>query len=295
MFLDNYITGFKRYALYEKEINPRTTKDIINITKKLFLFADIDNLRKIDTQISRDFLYSQKEKRLWSSRTFRNNRQYLKTFFEYCRTHGFIQENPICKISKPKVPKVLPRFLTKEQVQSILFHTEYFEWRYNIEKTRNIAIIATFLFTGIRLNELINLKLEDVNISTKEIIIRFGKGRKERIVPIYPKLIPILKRYLADREKIKMKSSWFFQSLRTPSKISKKTIQGFCQKISKISGIKFSPHPLRHTFARNAINAGIGLYMVKEMLGHSSVSTTEIYLSVSKKNLKEVFCGANLL
>ncbi|WP_459212020.1 tyrosine-type recombinase/integrase [Aquimarina rhabdastrellae] len=295
MLLDHYIVGFKRYALYEKEINTRTVKDIISITHKLFDFADTDSLKKLDTALIREFLYTQKEKRLWSARTFRNNRQYLKTFFEYCRTHGFIDENPISKINKPKIPKALPRFLTKEQVHSILFHTEFFEWRYHIEKTRNIAIIATFVFTGMRLNELIHLRMEDVNLETKEIIIHFGKGRKERIVPIYPKLMPILQKYLTAKKSIKQQSPWFFQSLRKPSKISSKTIQGFCNKISKASGIKFSPHPLRHTFARNAINAGVGLYMVKEMLGHSSVSTTEIYLSVSKKNLKEVFCGANLL
>lgn len=295
MLLENYLTGFKRYALYEREINPRTTKDIINITKRLFSYKSFQSLQEFNTGIIREFLYTQKEKRLWTARTFRNNRQYLKTFFEYCYTHDFIKENPVTKIHKPKLPKTLPRFLTKEQVHSILFHTEFYNWRYSIEKSRNIAIIGMFLFTGIRLNELVNLKLEDVDLDNREIIIHVGKGRKERIVPIYPKLIPILQAYLTDRKALTIQTPWFFQSLRRHAKISSKTIQSFCRKISKEAGVKCFPHALRHTFARNAINAGIGLYHVKEMLGHSSVSTTEIYLSVSKQNLKQIFCEASLL
>ena len=295
MFLESYLTGFKRYALYEKELNPRTTKDIIRITQKLFLFTRVKNLGEITTADVRTFLYELKEKRLWSPRTFKNNRQYLMSFFEYCRTHEFIKENPVSKINKPKLPKTLPRFLTKEQIHSVLFHTEFFEWRYNIERTRNTAILATFLFTGMRLNELINLRIEDIDFAVDEIHVKCGKGKKERIVPIHPKLTTILQKYLIERKSLKIQSPWFFQSLRRNAKVSSKTIQGFCRKISKSSGVRFTPHWLRHSFARNNINAGVGLYMVKEMMGHTSVSTTEIYLSVSKKKLKETFCGAVLL
>lgn len=294
MNLEDYIIGFKRFALFEKEINHRTTKDIISITKKLFEFSKVNDLKKIDTVLVRDFLYKLKEQRLWSPRTFRNQRQYLKTFFTYCVDNRYLEDNPISRIHTPKIPKALPRFLTKEQARLILEETKQYDWRYKIERTRNIAIIAMFLYTGMRLNELINLKIEDVDFSTREIHIKHGKGKKERIVPIYPKLIPFLQEYMFDRENLNLKSPWFFQSLRLNTKVSKKTVQLICRKIS-VKTCYFSAHMLRHTFARNTINGGLNLFMVKELMGHNSINTTIGYLSVAKQALKETFDEAILL
>ncbi|MFY0632088.1 MAG: tyrosine-type recombinase/integrase [Flavobacteriaceae bacterium] len=294
MYLESYLDNFKRYALYEREINIYTTRDIINITKKLFEFIKASDLKEINTPMIRNFLYNRKEERLWSARTFRNQRQYLKTFFAFCVDNGFIELNPVSKVHTPKVPKTLPRFLTKEQARLILAQTKQYDWRYKIEKTRNIAIISMFLYTGMRLNELINLKTEDVNFSTREIHIKHGKGKKERIVPIYPKLMPILQDYLSHRERLNLFSPWFFQSLRLNARMSKKTVQGICRKIGKLT-VYFSAHMLRHTFARNTINGGVNLFMVKELLGHNSINTTIGYLSVSKQALKETFDEAILL
>lgn len=294
MFLESLLISFKRYALYEREINPITTKDILNITKKLFEFSKANDLKKIDTTLVRNFLYQLKEQRLWSARTFRNQRQYLKTFFTYCVDNRYIEDNPVSRVHTPKIPKALPRFLTKEQARWILQETKQYDWRYNLERTRNVAIIATFLFTGMRLNELINLKVEDVSFSTREIHIKHGKGKKERIVPMYPKLTPYLQEYIHDRENLNHKSPWLFQSLRLSTKISKKTVQLICKKISK-RAVYFTAHMLRHTFARNSINGGINLFMVKELMGHNSINTTIGYLSVSKQALKETFDEAILL
>ena len=97
-------------------------------------------LKHISTALIREFLYTRKEQRLWSARTFRNNRQYLKTFFNYCEIHNLIQDNPVSSIEKPKAPRVLPRYLTVEQVKTILFNTEFFPWRYRIEKKWNPSL-----------------------------------------------------------------------------------------------------------------------------------------------------------
>jgi site-specific recombinase XerD len=294
MYLESYLDSFKRYALYEKEINFQTTKDIISISKKLFEFVKVNDLKEINTSMIRSFLYKRKEERLWSPRTFRNQRQYLKTFFTFCLDNDFLELNPVSKVRVPKIPKALPRFLTKEQARFILAQTKQYEWRYKIEKTRNVAIIAMFLFTGMRLNELINLRIEDVNFSTREIHIKHGKGKKERIVPIYPKLIPFLQDYLSRKEKLNLYSPWFFQSLRLDTRMSKKTVQAICRKIGKLT-IYFTAHMLRHTCARELINGGVNLFMVKEILGHNSITTTISYLSISKQALKETFDEAILL
>lgn len=295
MYLESYLVGFKRYALYEREINPRTTKDIMNSAKHLFSSLEIIKIQNINTEDIRNYLYDQKEQRLWSAKTFRNKRQHLKSFFDYCICREYLKTNPVDKIGKPKLPKTLPRFIDSKDILSIIAHTELYQWRYDVERTRNMAIIGVFLFTGMRLNELLNLKIMDVNITEEEITIIKGKGGKERIVPIYPKLLPLLRQYLKERKKCKNQSIWFFQSLKQSTQIMPKTIHVMCKKISKVSGVKFTPHMLRHSFARNCINAGLGLYQTKEMLGHASVSTTEIYLSISKSALKKSFSEAVLV
>jgi len=152
-----------------------------------------------------------------------------------------------------------------------------------------------FLFTGMRLNELRHLKAEDINMNDNEIIVKKAKGNKQRMIPIHPSLKPILQNYIHHKKKNKIISSWFFQSLRSDSKISEKTIQRICKKISIASGVKFTAHMLRHTYGRNCISNGVGLYQTKELMGHASVATTEIYLSISKEKLKKAFCETELI
>lgn len=240
-------------------------------------------------------MYEQKEQKLWSARTFRNQRQYLKTFFSYCVSHNHIENNIVEKIDKPRLPKTLPRFLTKEQALSILTHVEFYPWRYTFEKQRNKAILTTFLFTGMRLNELRHLKMEDINMMDNEIIVKMGKGGKQRMIPIHPSLKPILQNYFQDKKRHKIVSPWLFNSLRSDTQISEKTIQHLCRKVSQSCGVKFTAHMLRHTYGRNCISNGVGLYQTKELMGHSSVATTEIYLSISKEKLKKVFCETTLI
>lgn len=295
MFLEHYLNGFKRYALNEKEINPTTTKDIINSVKRLDAFTKANSLSELTTNAIREYLYAEKERKCWAARTFRNHRQYIKIFFNYCVTHGYLKRNPVDKIERPRCPKVLPRFLTANQVEMILTDIEFYPWRFSLEKHRNKAIIYTLLYTGIRLNELIHLELSDIDMMEREIIVRKGKGRKERMIPIHPKLFPILQNYLRYRAEQGKPTLSFFYSLRSVSKMTKRSIQLLCQRISKRTGVKFTPHQMRHTFARNCTNAEIGLYKVKELMGHSCISTTEIYLSVAKKVLKDSFCGADLM
>jgi site-specific recombinase XerD len=295
MILENYTNGFKRYALYEREINHNTTKDIINAVIKLDNYVNPKSLKELNTRVIRDYLYIQKEQKCWAARTFRNQRQYLKVFFNYCVSHEYLNKNPIDKIERPKLPKTLPRFLTSEQIKTILIELEQMKWRYELEKYRNKTIIYILLYTGIRLNELVHLKITDVNLVENELFIRKGKGRKERMIPIHYKLKPILQQYLEYIKHNDYRDTWLFYNLRNNFQIKKRTVQTLCEKLSKRVGFKFSSHWLRHSFARLCVNSEIGLYKIKEMMGHSNISTTEIYLSVSKRSLKEGFCKKVLL
>ncbi|WP_422009442.1 tyrosine-type recombinase/integrase [Roseivirga pacifica] len=285
---------FKRYALYEREISHKTTKAILRSIERLYESLLEENIKNYNTDSIREYLLTQKEKRLWTGKTFRNERQYLKTFFSWCVREGYFKDNPVDKIEKPRLPKRLPRFITKDQSLTILAHAEYYNWRYRFERCRNVAIIATFLMTGLRLNELINLRVSDVDFVSKEVFVKEGKGRKERIVPMHPRLQSILTNYNLDRQHLSKQSHWFFHSARSAQRMTPKTIQTICAKVSRESGIKFTPHMLRHTMARLSLDSGLGIYQVKELLGHSSITSTEIYSSVSKEGLKHSFFSKQL-
>ncbi len=295
MHLDHHIVAFKRYALYEKQINSRTTTDIITAIKKLSTHIHVNSIDKISTDLIRDYLYTQKEERCWAPRTLRNQRQYIKIFFNYCVDQGYIKINPVDKIKRPKLPRNLPRFLTSKQIHSILIQSELYPWRYELERYRNKTIIYTFLFTGIRLNELVHLKRQDIDMDNHEITVIKGKGRKERMIPIHADLYPVLKNYLDYLDRQKQESIWLFHNLRNTTQLKGRTVQSFCNKLSTKSGVKFTPHQLRHTFGRNCTNAEINIFKIKELMGHSDISTTQIYLSVAKEALKQSFSTVALI
>lgn len=295
MLLENYLNGFKRHALHERNLSSKVIKDVISSIKQLSKELEISSLNKLSTDEIRNYLYNQLENRNWAPRTLRNQRQYIKIFFNYCVSHGYLKVNPVDKISRPKLPSVLPRFLTLEQVNQLLISVETYPWRYQPEKPRNKAIIYTLLFTGIRLNELVNLKIADVNMTDREIIIRKGKGRKQRMIPIHTSLYSVLQSYLEHLKRNKVDSEWLFQSVLGKSNLKARGVQGLCEKLSKKLGFKFSPHWLRHTFGRNCTNAEISAFKIKEMMGHSDISTTQIYQSVAKKSLKDSFCNVPLI
>lgn len=157
---------------------------------------------------------------------------------------------------------------------------------------RNEAILATFLFTGMRLSELLHLGSDHVNLDTHEILIKKGKNSKDRIVPIHPRLLGILKTY---SQKRKGGAKWFFTGLASEKRLYPKNIYAICKTVSKVAKVKFTPHMLRHTFGRLAVENDFSLYKIKEIMGHADISTTQIYLSVSKENIKETFRKVELI
>jgi len=235
----------------------------------------------------RAFFYEGKEKYQWSYSSYCNHHKYLKKFLNWALTSGLITENPILQIKKPKKPAVLPRRLTAEDAQKILYCTLNYKWRYESEYLRNHAIIATFLFTGLRCNELINLKYTDVNLESGNIFVSKGKGAKDRNVPIHPKLKSILNRYIQDRRRSGKLSEYFFTAIQSNKPLRYKNVRVICRKLSKATGVTFTPHCLRHTFGSVAIEQDMGLVQLKEIMGHSDISSTMLYLKMSSKGLKE--------
>jgi site-specific recombinase XerD len=286
---------FKRYAIYERGMTHKSCLTILQITRKLDSFLDSKNIERISTNDILEYLYENRELRGWTPKTFCNQRQALLTFFRFCCKREMIKKNPVTSIDKPKLPKALPRSLSKKEVHKLLDHFEVFEWQTDFERIRNNCIFKTFLFTGLRLNELLSLKNSDVILSERTIKVIKGKGNKDRTIPIHNDLYNILNAYRKSKQKKHLNSFYFFVSQRKGKKLTDKNLYAIFSKIKKATGIYFTPHMLRHTFGKCSIEANLNVFKLKEILGHSNVSTTQIYMSVSMENIKTSFVSLPLI
>lgn len=254
-----------------------------------------NDLKGYNTHTIAHFLQTMTEERLWSPRTFRNYRQNLKAFFDFLVRQGYFKTNPVDAITKPRLPDSLPRCLAKRQVHKLIAEIHSFSWTYPLEHWRNMAIIFTFLYSGIRMSELLNLKNHDIDFEQGEFYVRQGKGRKDRLVPLHRKLIPILKFYLNKRNERLPVSSYLFTSVRSTKPLTPKNLYAIFKKLSAKCGFKITPHMLRHTFAKLSLENNLNPYTLKTILGHSHISTTEIYMSISTENIKHSFNKTDLL
>lgn len=287
--------GFKRYALHERGMRPRSYRSIMASVAMLCDWADTDEIVQLDHGTVKAFLYWGREERAWEARTFRNHRQYLKSFFAWCVAQQLIKSNPVDGIGKPKLPQRLPRCLSREDTTKILSQVRWYPWHYKFEGVRNETILYLLIFTGLRLQEMLDLEMTDVNLDSGEILVRQGKGQKDRVVPVHPRLRPIVKNYLAARRAHRNHSRYFITGAKSDKPLDGKHVRTMCQKLSRASGCYFTPHMLRHTFGRLTVEAGWDIFKIKEVMGHSDVSTTQCYLSVSSENLKCSFGDLALL
>jgi integrase/recombinase XerD len=174
----------------------------------------------------------------------------------------------------PKRPKMLPKYLTREELTKLV----------NACRSDHEKLIIGFLMTGVRVSELVNIRVSDINIENRSVRV-IGKGNKERVVFFADWLVPLLKRYLRNN-----RSEWLFPSELDPNQhVHYVTVERKLKKIVKRAGInkKVTPHTLRHTFATLSLASGLDIREIQELLGHSSLSSTQIYTHVNPQRLKQ--------
>lgn len=289
MILYDFIPAFQRFILYEKNLSSSYLKNVLSVVKLLDEYTQFDSLKNFNSDVISEFLQTKREQCHWSPKTLRNYRQSLKTFFDYLVYKQYFKTNPVDAIPKPKHPKNLPRCLTKQQTEKLITTLYSSSWTYPLEYYRNTAIILTFLYTGLRMSELLNLKKQDVNFEERSLYVHQGKGRKDRYIPLHPKLIPVLKFYLKNRNERLPISAYFFTSVRSTKSLRPKNLYAVFKKISCTCGFHITPHMLRHTMAKLSLEANLNPYTLKEILGHSHIATTQIYMSISMQKTKEQF------
>lgn len=209
----------------------------------------------------------------------------LKSFFKYLKKRQYIESNPASVLIFPKRPKNLPYFVSENEMTRLLDGSKSIDLSL-LDK----AVMELFYSTGIRLTELINLKIQNVNFQNKTIKV-LGKGSKERIIPYGEKANKALKNYLEIRNICNTKNYDNFFIGNKGNKLYPMQVQRLVNK--NLSGIteskKKSPHVLRHTFATHMLDKGADIRAVKDMLGHESLSTTQVYTHLTPEKLKKVY------
>lgn len=285
-----YTEQFAQYLRLERNYSAKTVE---SYTRDLVLFSRfLEN-----TEQGLDFLTADRDTvRLWvvdmmdkgaSTRTVNRKLSTLRSFYRYLRQRGITDKSPVLGVKGPKNSKPLPQFVKESEMDTLLDDTDLGPGFIGV---RNRTIIAVFYETGVRMAELIGLNDRDVDFTTRTLKVT-GKRDKQRFIPFGTELEQQLKTYLDARtEEFGQTSGAFFLSQkgeRIPRHQVYRLVKNALASVSQVS--KKSPHVLRHTFATSMLNNDAELGAVKELLGHSSLQTTEIYVHATFQELKEIY------
>lgn len=275
---DNFLNYIKNKNYSNYTINSYN-KDLDNFY--VYLNQNNAEIKKVNYKFLRGYLTVLYDKK-YSKKTIARNISTLKSFFKYLKKENIIKSNPMNLIKTPKIDKKLPKFLNYDDLEKILSipDTTTFLGK------RNALILELLYSTGVRVSELVNIKLNDIDLSEEKILI-LGKGNKERYVLFGRKA----KEKILDYLKEKMDDSPYLIVNRYGNKISDRGIRKILDSIILEASLsyKISPHTLRHTFATHMLDSGADIEIVRELLGHESLSTTQIYTHVTSESLKRVY------
>ncbi len=283
-----YKEKFLHYLLHEKRYSEHTIKSYETDLQQFILFlADefqVSSAKKVNFQLVRSWIATLLNNNI-SARSVNRKITTLKTYFRFLMYEDIIKASPMQKIIGPKTPKKLAVFVEEIKMDELFNKVEFGE---GVVAERDRLILELFYFTGIRLSELVNLKKSDVDFSNSTIRV-LGKRNKERLIPITPCIAHKIKTINNSN-----KSVFLFVS-KKGTQISAKQVYRLVNKyLGMVTSLdKKSPHILRHTFATHMLNNGADINAVKELLGHTNLSATEVYTHNTIEKLKTVYKQAH--
>ena len=283
------IDTFLNYLSVERGLSNNT---IISYREDLNMYLDfieksnIDVLSKISKNNITNFMFDQKGKGI-AVNSIARRLAAIRMFHRFLTRERILKNDPSTLIDSPKLWKKIPETLTLNEVETLIAQPD----ARDAQGTRDRAILETLYATGMRVSEAVNLKKDNVNLDIG-FLRCIGKGNKERVIPLGKKAIASINKYLeTSRPKfLKDKESEFLFVSRFGKKISRQSFWKIFKKYAKEARIKKSikPHSLRHSFATHLLERGADLRSVQEMLGHSNISTTQIYTHINKDRLKNI-------
>ena len=277
----NYISIEKNYSTHTASNYRRDLSDFAAFLES----SGNPDIKNIDYFLLRKFLSMLSERNL-NKRTLSRKISTLKSFFNFIVREGIITNNPASLLIYPRLDKPLPKFLTEKEVETILELPRGDE----MVILRDKAILEFLYSTGARISEVVALKRDEPDLISGIVKVK-GKGRKERLLPLGEPAILSIKKYLDSR---KDSNPALFINKRTGALTDRGVRDIIYRYIKKAAlSLKVSPHTFRHSFATHLLNRGADLRSVQELLGHSSISTTQVYTHLTIDSLKEVYLKAH--
>ena len=288
------INEFLNYLKFERNRSDLTIK---NYGEDLRAFKEFyGNLdsrlswKSVDSDVIRDWMESMMDK--GNNATSINRRlSALRSFYRFALARKLVDKDPVHGVTGPKKGRPLPQFLKENEMDRLL---DAESWTESFEDMRDRTVIMTFYETGIRLSELIGLDDSMVDFSNRQLKVT-GKRNKQRVIPFGEELLATLRDYMKRRDKeVNRQSEALFVSAKGQRMTSSQVREAVRKNLSKVCTLKKrTPHVLRHTFATAMLNNKAGIESVKKLLGHESLSTTEIYTHTTFEQLKREYYSAH--
>ncbi|HOK08760.1 MAG TPA: tyrosine recombinase [Candidatus Hydrogenedens sp.] len=279
----NLIDYFLELAVFEWGLSENT---LDTYKRNLLSFLDflyekhINGLEKVDSALILEYLLNL-QKRGLSTRSIAQHLSTLRGFYRFLCDEQIVDTNPIDVIDTPHLSQKLPHFMTEGEIEQIFKVAETTKKN----KERDLAILELFYSCGLRISELSKISIQDIVFNEGLLRVR-GKGDKVRIVPLGSKAISRLQEWLSVRNTGNVKTTCIFVS-RSGKQMGRTTLWRIVKQYAMLAGLskKVTPHTFRHTFATHLLNRGADLRVVQELLGHSNISTTQIYTHVSVERI----------
>ena len=287
--MEKEIDRFIEYLKYQRNYSDFTCN---NYNKDLneynsFILSNKINYKNMDYNEAKEYVIYLNKKNDAKS-TISRKLSSLRTFYKYLVLNNKVESNPFLLVSSPKKEKRIPKFINYNNMEEIL-NVPNIKTK---EGQRERVILEVLYASGVRVSELFNIKLKDIDFSNKNILI-LGKGSKERLVSFGDYALEYINLYLKEGRKLLLdgvKSDYLIVGKKS-EKLTTRRVEQIIDDIIKRTSIKLNitPHMFRHTFATHLLDNGCDLLVVQELLGHASLSSTEIYTHVSNEHLREVY------
>lgn len=286
--LDKEIEEFNKYLLIDKKYSNETIASYTNDLEKYAAYI-ADNGFDLNQMTRKEIMkyVSYLKQNNLSNSSINHNISVLKSFYKFLVIEEYFVTDPTMYLESPKLRKALPQVLSYEEVQKLLDVDLCDHYSF-----RNKAMLELMYATGLRVSELVNLRINDLDLEM-DLVRTMGKGSKERIIPIGEYASLYIKEYLVNHRNCLLKkqnTDYLFLNNRG-TRYSRQSFYKLVKELAIKKGIQteFSPHTLRHSFATHLLDRGADIVSIKEMLGHSSLSTTQIYTHISNQKQKEEY------
>ena len=287
------ITSFLEYLVLERKYSKHTVtayrKDITSFFEFCVVEYEAKNLKDINYSQIRSWIVKLVDEGI-SNNSINRKVSSLKSFYKFLQKTEQIKSNPLAKHKSLKVAKKVQVPFTSKEINEVINNLEF---EGDFKSLRNKLIVELFYSTGMRRAELVNLKITSINFQSKTVKV-LGKRNKERLIPLIPSVLKTVEEYLIFKNEIVVDNDYLFiteKGKKIYETLVYRVINNYFSNVS--AKVKKSPHILRHSFATHLLNQGADLNSVKELLGHSSLASTQVYTHNSLEKIKQVYNQAH--